>query len=204
MRSHETTAAHETAPASLPVYNDSDILISVSGKDADMGNRVVLPAPKLPASLDPSLALATYSGLYREFISPAQNAATKAAKGEYKVKREVDGKEVEVALGVAEALADFASTFKPSEDRTLPTIGAKRMDIAKEMIAKAMAARGLATDDASVSANVAPWLAGPKGTGDNAKLVDAALHDFITSPYKVTKKGSKAGGDTPAVAATEW
>lgn len=181
-------------------HNDNDLIVSVSGKDADTGHRYVVPAPKLPASLDPAHATAAMSGWYRELISPAQNAATKARKGEYTVERE--GKSVK--LSEREAVQHFVNGFKPSADRSLPTIGNKRMEITREMVAKALAARGLGSSDADVEANIEPWLNGPKGTKANAAAVEKALDEFLAAPYKVTKRGT-GGSKTEATGTTaDW
>lgn len=181
-------------------YNDDDLIVSVSGKDATSGFRYVVPAPKLPPGLDAATATATMSGWYREMISPAQNAATKARKGEYKVER--DGKEI--ALPEREAVQHFVNGFKPSADRTLPTVANKRMDIVRDMVAKALASRGMATTEANVEANIEPWLAGPKGTGKNKEDAEAALRAFLAEPYTVTKRGSKTADGEPTGTTADW
>lgn len=183
-------------------YNDNDLIVSVSAKDADTGHRYIVPAPKLPASLDPAHATAAMSGWYRELISPAQNAATKAKAGKYTVERE--GKQV--SLSEREAVQHFVTHFRPSPDRELPTIGNKRMEITREMVSKALAARGLDSGDASVEANIASWLAGPKGTKANAATVEKALDDFLATPYRVTKRGTGGtkDGEAPKAEAQDW
>jgi hypothetical protein len=204
------TPAPEGGNAAPAALNDSDIIISVSGTGADSGYRYVAPAPKLPASLSPELGTAAYSGWYREMISPAQSAATKARKGDYKVDR-VEGegenaKTVNVALGEREAVQHFVDNFKPSANRELPTVGNKRLDIAKEMLGKALAARGEAVTDAALEANLGPWMAGPKGSGDNARQVDAALRAFLATAYTVTKRGAgkSADGAAPTAKVLSW
>ena len=158
-------------------YHDNDIIISVSGKDQSTGFRYVLPAPRLPKDLDPAIATAAMSGWYREAITPAQNEAAKAAKA---------GKDVR------EAVTAFLHGFKPSPDRELPTVAAKRVEIAKKLLAVALAERGKSSSEENVNANLAPFMKG------RAAEVEAALQAFLAEPYAVTKRGSGAatGGGT--------
>lgn len=170
-------------------HNDNDLLISVSAKDADTGFRYVVPALELPAGLSPEMAAAINRDHYREMISGAQNAATKARKEGKNERAEVQ---------------KYLNEFRPS-DRQSNTVAAKRMDITREMVAKALAARGQDSGDASVEANIAPWLAGPKGSGKNAEAVEKALEAFLHESYRVTKRGSGKSADGAAAAeAQDW
>lgn len=177
-------------------YSDDDVIFSVSGKDADQGFRYIMPAPKLPENISPSHRVAVSAGLHRLAISGAQNAATKAREGKYVV--EHDGKKV--SLGEQEAVQHYLDNLDVSQ-RSVETVSAKRMEIALEMCGKACAARGIPASEYEV--NLAPWLAGPKGTGANRESVEVALRDFLNAPYVVNKRG-KGGTAASESAPQDW
>lgn len=213
MATSQTTATPATETTNPPAtdgavaaYSDNDIIIKVSGAGADLGYSYVLPAPKFPASLSAEHIGALLAGYKLAIYTPAQNAATKARKGEYKVKRTNGaGVEEEVSLPEREAVQHFISTWKPSDDRKFSTIGNTRMELARDMVTKALASRGLDTSEANVEANLKPWLAGPQGSGDNAKSVEAALKAALAESYKPTKRGAgKAEGAAAEAKPTDW
>lgn len=166
-------------------YTDNDLIISVSAKDADTGFRYVLPELKLPKDATADMAVAANAGLYRLIITNLQNAATKAVK---------DGKNVREAVDAA-----IASFKIASEDRSLPTVGNKRTEIAREMLAKALDERGVASTDANIDANL------PGFSKARAKEIQAALDAFLAAPYAVAKrtKGDGAKDKAPGTV-VEW
>ena len=163
-------------------YSDNDLVIGVAAKDATRGMFAVLPAPDLPSTLDAGMATAAMVGIYYDAVRSLQSVATKAAK---------DGKDV------AEAVTTAAAAFKPSEDRSLSTIGNRRVDCAKRMLAEALPKRGVQPTEANINANLGGFL--------NAKRadVDAALLAELNAGYEVRKKGT-GGASAESGTALDW
>lgn len=156
-------------------YGDNDIIIGVSAKDATRGFYGVLPAPTLPAELDPGLATALSVGLYYDGVRSAQSTANKAVKDKG---------------DVAAAIRAHLASFKPDTDRSVNTIAAKRVEIARKMVATALEGRGLPANDANVDANLPTFMA------RRGAEINAAVLASIEAGYEVTKKTKGAAGAT--------
>lgn len=170
---NQETGNAAPAPAAFP-HGDGDIIVGVSAKDAARGHYGVLPAPKLPADLSPGLATALHVGLYYDAIRSAQSVATRALK---------ENKDVREAVGA------HLKTFAPDATRSVNTIGAKRVDLACEMAAKALSAKNGKTVDPADLRNE-PTL--PSWMERHAAQINTALLAYLADGYEVTKKGTRA------------